>query len=270
MLQPVYLLASNVLVKVGSATQLRECEARIQTLVREHTTIPVPAVYRLFQNADNSKAYLVMEYVPGDTLDTCWNDLSNWHKLRIAFTLRTYVHQLRHIRTPQIQQQVPGPLTADPSHPLPCSTPALGEYPVGPFTSQPHLRNWMNGRFRVAEYLSGRHIAVPAFDDSAPLVLVHGDLCLRNVILGADGRLWLIDFGCAGVYPPWFEAYGARDDGMFRPPKLWTAARKIAVGEWDAQERFARVCQRAFSDGLGIDDPGEDWDANEGLGLLGR
>lgn len=198
MLQPVYLLASNVLVKVGSATQLRECEARIQTLVREHTTIPVPAVYRFFQHADTSKAYLVMEYVPGDTLDTCWNDLSNWHKLRITFTLRTYVRQLRRIRTPQIQQQVPGPLTADPTQPLPCFTPALGEYPVGPFTSQAHLRDWMNGRFRVAEYLSGRRIAVPAFDDSAPLVLVHGDLCLRNVILGADGQLWLIDFGCAG------------------------------------------------------------------------
>lgn len=243
-LPPVYLLASNVVVKVGSGPQLRESEAKAQALVREQTTIPVPMVYRFFELAGTS--YLVMDYVPGDTLHTCWNDLSNWQKLRIAFTLRNYVQQMRRIRTAQILKQVPGPITDDPSRPLSCLTPALGEYSVGAFTSQEHLRDWMNGRFRVAEYLFGQHINVPPYDDSAPLVFTHGDLCLRNIVLGSDGRLWLIDFGSAGVYPPWFEAYGARDDAMFRPPKLWTAARKIAVGEYNMQESFAKKLPARF------------------------
>ncbi|KAJ2962731.1 hypothetical protein NUW54_g14321 [Trametes sanguinea] len=43
------------------------------------------------------------------------------------------------------------------------------------------------------------------FDDSQPLVLTHGDLNLRNILVGEGGRLWLIDWGDAGFYPPWFE-----------------------------------------------------------------
>lgn len=43
------------------------------------------------------------------------------------------------------------------------------------------------------------------FDDSAPLVFTHQDINMRNLIVGDDGCLWLIDFGWAGWYPLWFE-----------------------------------------------------------------
>jgi aminoglycoside phosphotransferase (APT) family kinase protein len=43
------------------------------------------------------------------------------------------------------------------------------------------------------------------FDDSAPLVLTHQDINPRNIIVGTDGRIWMLDFGWAGYYPPWFE-----------------------------------------------------------------
>lgn len=46
---------------------------------------------------------------------------------------------------------------------------------------------------------------VGEMDDSEPLVLTHQDLNPRNIIVGDDGRLWLIDFGMAGFYPPWVE-----------------------------------------------------------------
>lgn len=31
------------------------------------------------------------------------------------------------------------------------------------------------------------------FDDSEPLVFTHQDLNLRNIIMGDDGRLWIVD-----------------------------------------------------------------------------
>ena len=43
------------------------------------------------------------------------------------------------------------------------------------------------------------------FDDSAPLVLTHQDLNMRNLIVGDDGRLWVIDWAWSGFYPRWFE-----------------------------------------------------------------
>ncbi|KAI0350835.1 kinase-like protein [Trametes cingulata] len=256
-LSPVYMLAANMVVKIHS--ELKEAEVRSVNLVRERTTIPVPAIYRSFHYG--SAFYMVMQYIRGDTLDSCWDDLSPWHKLRIAFTLRNYVRQMRRIRTPQIEQQVPGPITDDPSQPLPCYVPALGEYKVQAFTSYAHLRDWTNSRFHVAECLQRRRLQCRMFDDSEPLVFTHGDLYLRNMILGEDGRLWLIDFGCAGVYPRWFEAYGSRGEVLYPPAKLWTAARKIAIGEgYDEQENFAELCQLAFSHGLAIEKLEDGWE----------
>ena len=33
----------------------------------------------------------------------------------------------------------------------------------------------------------------------------HQDLVMRNIILGKDGKIWLVDWGMSGFYPPWFE-----------------------------------------------------------------
>ncbi|CDO75397.1 hypothetical protein BN946_scf185012.g14 [Trametes cinnabarina] len=257
---PVYVLASNVVVKVSGWGLLHEYEAKTMILVRQRTTIPVPRVYRFFVH--ESTCYLVMEYVHGNTLDKCWDSLSNWQKLRIAFTLRNYVQQLRRIRTPQTEQQVPGPVTDDPSLPFPCFTPALGEYIVRPFTSYADLRDWMNGRYRVGEVVRRTLAHCLPFDDSEPLVFTHGDLCPRNLIMGTDGRIWLIDFGCSGIYPRWFEAVGSRNIASLEVPKLWTATRKIAVGDYSAQEEFDIICQAAFSSGIFLSDPLEECPEN--------
>ena len=54
------------------------------------------------------------------------------------------------------------------------------------------------------------------FDDSLSLVLTHGDINVHNVKLGTDGKVWLLDWGLAGMYPQWFEyasimAYDGKD-----------------------------------------------------------
>ena len=42
-------------------------------------------------------------------------------------------------------------------------------------------------------------------DDTEPLVLAHQNLVPENMILGKDGRLWIVGWSSAGYYPPWFE-----------------------------------------------------------------
>lgn len=49
------------------------------------------------------------------------------------------------------------------------------------------------------------------FDSSMPLVLTHLDLFPSNIILGDDGRVWLIDWEFAGYYPQWFEYASMRE-----------------------------------------------------------
>lgn len=69
--------------------------------------------------------FLVMEYIPGRTLEKCWHDLSLWRKLVVLWTLRTYVRQMRkvpfHIKG---QEPRPGPIGDEP---LECEGRLFGE-----------------------------------------------------------------------------------------------------------------------------------------------
>jgi aminoglycoside phosphotransferase (APT) family kinase protein len=45
----------------------------------------------------------------------------------------------------------------------------------------------------------------PRLTSDEPLVLTHGDLVPHNIILDDQNRVWIIDWGFAGVYPRWLE-----------------------------------------------------------------
>ncbi|EMD35004.1 hypothetical protein CERSUDRAFT_96918 [Gelatoporia subvermispora B] len=230
---PIYVLSPSIVVKTGC--DLRSWEARTMELVRSKTAIPVPRVLRYFEQGPQH--YLVMEYIPGISLDVCWNSLSIWRKLWITWKLRSYVRQLRSVRTDQIDREVPGPVTDDPSRPFKCHCPNTGEGEVGPFHSKSDLARWANGRVRLIEQVWGGKCTFDPFDDSEHLVLTHGDIAWRNIILGDDGKLWLIDWGSSGVYPPWFE-YTAM--GWKNELRFWTYIRRFVTGAYPKQERFRR------------------------------
>jgi hypothetical protein len=133
-------------------------------------------------------------------LAECWTELSWWKKLRIAFTLRGYIRQLRRIKGTR-----PGPLGGDRA----CQIEGVcfGERLAGPFETYPELAAWFNRKMVAAKRHPRSKIPEnPApFDDSMPLNLTHHDLHMHNIILGDDGQLWIIDWGRAGFLPPWFE-----------------------------------------------------------------
>jgi hypothetical protein len=77
------------------------------------------------------------------------------------------------------------------------------------------LSAFYNGKLDIAKGVTrrdhhGNMIRSPRpdaepFDDTRPLVFTHGDLSMRNIIFGRDGRIWLVDWDWSGFYPPWFE-----------------------------------------------------------------
>ena len=82
-------------------------EALTFTLVVRHITIPVPRVRRVIRIEGNQVA-IIMDYIPGRQLRHAWPAMSLFAKLRVAFTLRGYIRQLRAIRHPRTL--VPGPI----------------------------------------------------------------------------------------------------------------------------------------------------------------
>ena len=180
-----------------------------------------------------------MEHIPGQQLSVVWPTLSWFGRVRIAFTMHSYIRQLRKIRHPR--STVPGPLGGPDEGGEICQSPLFGQVVEtrGPFARYADLTHFFNERLTLS--LKSEHKPVSSldslttFDDSQPLVLTHQDLNPRNFIVGDDGHLWLVDWAWAGFYPPWFEFVATR--------KQAKNEERVTGGknpEWDAMIPF--VC----------------------------
>jgi len=218
-------------------------EANALDLLFAETTIPVPRVRRVVK--DQWDFLIVMDYIPGPTLSHVWPTLSTWRKLRVAFTLRRYVRQLRRLKASATTP--PGPLSAQ--GPRICESPIFGQVRSdrGPFATYSELSTFFNERHQVAMDFLKLPRDDPSrndlFDNSEPLVLTHQDLNLRNIIVGEDGRLWIVDWAWAGYYPPWFEYVAMWRQNEYERvsgtnDKFWKALIPFICGPYFEQERW--------------------------------
>jgi aminoglycoside phosphotransferase (APT) family kinase protein len=174
-------------------------EERALDFVRKHTSIPVPKVHRCIRLP--TSAYLVLEKIEGARLDKLWPSLSSSQRSEVVSTLRDYVHQLREASAYYPRRHIPGPIAKTPQKCYGAGW-LFGEDEYGPFISSKQFFDSIHTRFQItAEH--GR------LDDSHPLVFTHGDLTMRNMIMGLDGKIWLLDWGWSGFYPLWLEYIAA-------------------------------------------------------------
>ncbi|TFY54449.1 hypothetical protein EVJ58_g8856 [Rhodofomes roseus] len=227
-------------------------EALTLELVYRCTTIPVPRLRRVIRDHDTN--VIVMDYIPGRQLSHVWREMSTWRKLRVVFTLRSYVLQLRAIQHPG--SAIPGPIVPPGHPPRECTSPLFGwKYEWrGPFASYDKLAAFFNDRYKVALVQHRRvpttkaesRVRADPFDNSGPLVLTHQDINMRNIIVGDDGRLWLIDWAWAGFYPGWFEYVATRiqseneETVVHRSEPLWDLLVPFICGLYDHQEKWWR------------------------------
>jgi len=121
-------------------------EANALDLLFAKTTIPVPRVRRVVKRQRDF--LIVMDYIPGPTLAHVWPTLSMWRKIRVAFTLRRYVRQLRRLKAPATTP--PGPLSAQGARR--CESPIFGQVQSdrGPFATYSELSAFFNERHQMA------------------------------------------------------------------------------------------------------------------------
>ena len=151
--------------------------------------------------------------------------------------LRRALESIRHARP-----AVPGPLcTKERTYESPIFGQVLSNRAGGAFASYRELSAFFkDGLRRALEF----QVAPPLFDmgnfdDSAPLVLTHQDLNMRNLIVGDDGRLWVVDWAWAGFYPRWFEFVAMRRQAENEET---LTGKKEAL--WDAMIPF--ICDPYF------------------------
>jgi aminoglycoside phosphotransferase (APT) family kinase protein len=216
---PVCQIDSDTVVKIGR--QSLECEALNMLMIQSMTSIPVPKVKQLI--VDHRSYYLVIERINGRTLEACWSQLGLFAQLRIAWTLRGYVSQLR-----RLQRSVPGRIDGSVCEGYLCT-----EQGSGPFSSYSDFTSWYNHKLEVVQRVKRAPLDAERFDSSWPLVFTHGDINPGNIIMAEDGTLFLIDWNYSGFFPIWHE-YSCMEWYCWQrgAPRSWRLLVPFISGEY--------------------------------------
>ncbi|KAL2370279.1 hypothetical protein RJZ57_005297 [Blastomyces gilchristii] len=66
--------------------------------IATNTTIPVPKVYETRWSGNRTRlSQIVMEYIPGESLDTAWGKLTHDQRMSVCHQLRGYLSQLQNL-----------------------------------------------------------------------------------------------------------------------------------------------------------------------------
>ena len=170
-------------VKYGLQVQLEE--GWNMTFIKNTTSISVPKVYALFQNAASSENYIIMERIKGDRLDTVWTSLDCAQKRAVALQLKTNFIELRKLRSPNGYCSLGGKPLRD--HLFYTGYDDLSLGLEGPFQTETELNDAL-----VKKYLSSGYLPVgkadyyrrafPSVLNGHPPTFTHGDLQRKNVI----------------------------------------------------------------------------------------
>ena len=90
----------------------------------------------------------------------------------------------------------------------------FSDYGAGPFGSLQELEDWCNHKLELCQMCQQVIPGTPRFKFDS-LVFTHQDIAPRNLILGSDGQLWLVDWANAGAYPPGFERAALEKQKLF-------------------------------------------------------
>lgn len=218
----VYRIGDHYAVKYGLRTSTQEGENML--FVQQSTSIPVPKVYAIFEADVHglTTSFIVMDYVPGNTLARSWPTLDAAQKRGVVSQLRAWVDELRRIPSPGYY----GGLWRQPVRDVDFEDKRTGLLYPQPEIAGPHdteeqfvdamwrcLDNARNVaaedspavRVRRLAYIRRQYHAI--FKGHRP-VFAHANFYPGNVMLKPDGSLVVIDWEHAGWYPSFWEYCG--------------------------------------------------------------
>ncbi|GLA01387.1 hypothetical protein AnigIFM60653_011639 [Aspergillus niger] len=146
-------------------------EAAVLQLITSKTNIRVPRVHRAWQVEDDTKyfgtmGYLIMDYIDGRPLDSCWDELSTDQKLDIANQTAQMVVKMQAIEL---------------------SVPKAG--PIGGHSkTTSEMEDWFNHKLEICKAWRKAPQDIPTFKFTE-LVITHQDISPRNLILDAEGHV---------------------------------------------------------------------------------
>ncbi|KAF5980233.1 kinase-like (PK-like) [Fusarium coicis] len=176
----------------------------------ETLQLPVPRAHRTFTSEIPEYPgmsttrlieghFIVMEYIQGLSIDKSWQSLDNSTKEAVAQQVADVTEKMQST----ILNDMPvGPIERSPDAKF--QGPWFTDYGAGPFDTLGELEDWRNHKIDVCVMVKQLPPDTTRFRFQ-DIVLTHQDLGLRNLVFDEDIKVWVIDWGCAGVYPRGFE-----------------------------------------------------------------
>ncbi|KAF4976358.1 hypothetical protein FZEAL_6956 [Fusarium zealandicum] len=198
-------VSKSLVIKGGFAVAKSESENMI--FASEFMHLPVPKVHHTFTanipsafQTDLVKAYfIVMDYIPGSTLEKYWPWLDGDARQLVT---QQVAEMIERMQSRCLNDLPPGPLGRDPEEKF--EGPWFTDYGAGPFTTLTDLEAWFNHKIDACTKVNQLPAGTPKFQFQ-DVVFTHQDIAPRNLIVDESMKVWLIDWGCAGVYPRGFD-----------------------------------------------------------------
>ncbi|TVY86399.1 hypothetical protein LAWI1_G007874 [Lachnellula willkommii] len=185
-------------IKHGRMKLIPKGEAPALQLVEKFTNIPAPRLVDYV--VDNDYAYLVMTRLPGRPLMQELYTMSYPERTVLANDIRSCIQQLKNI--PNTNESAICDANGGPVFDY-----RLNGRGGGPFQSEAEFNNFIITQERLRDPCHSRHHNI---------CFTHADLNPNNILV-EEGRLSaIVDFGCAGYFPEYWEYTKA----MFSTPDL--------------------------------------------------
>ena len=204
-------------------------------LVREYTNIPVPKP--VWSKYRDGYGEILMTFIPGIPLDTCWDRLNDSTKERLCRKIWEMVEQLRQIPKPEHLKESFLCYTDGT-----CSKDVLIaelEDPPRPLTDNEAVRERICQRYY---HFNGRRYTIDEMYNMLPhsdaSVFTHADLATRNIMVDENTYqiTGVIDWERAGWYPDYWEyanIWKPSEDETFDWQRWMDCTRPQKWREWD-------------------------------------
>ncbi|KAL2376629.1 hypothetical protein RJZ90_007366 [Blastomyces dermatitidis] len=172
-------------------------ESDTMKFIAANTTIPVPKVYGTKLDGEGELSYIVMEYVPGESLEDAWIKLSPDQRVSALHQIAQYLSELQQLTGKRIKG-------------VNDTSVRVGGYHSrwgGPFETEKEFNDFLA---HYTQGTQGPHL-LPV--DNHIIHFAHGDLSPRNIMVNKSGQITaIIDWEWAGWMPEYWDILRMRMD----------------------------------------------------------
>lgn len=184
---------------------LKAYEAETMRMISQNTSIPIPKVIDHWLMSQKDREAIVMEWVPGKTLESVWPSLNDGQKSHIAEQLERYISELRSLAQPK---HLSGRI---------CSLnggsffePLLLSQFCGPFNSEHELNDFCLSRLAKFSWEPSTRSQIDAVREKLTtnhhIIFTHSDLVPRNILVDDQNNIVsILDWEMAGWRPEQWE-----------------------------------------------------------------